>query len=391
MPVTSVPSDTQNVPRAGIIELAFGEPDPALLAVGLVSRAAAAVLDDAGATALAYGPTAGPRALRDEIARRVTAREGCACTAADVLVSGGNSQALGQVLTVLAEPGDVVLVESPTYNLALGILRDHPVEVVGVPLDEDGLRLDALRGALAELRTAGKRARLLYTIPTFHNPAGVSLSAPRRQDLLEIAAEHGLVVVEDDVYRELVYEGQAPPALWALGGAAPVVRLGSFSKTLAPGLRVGWINASGGLLERLAAEGVLESGGCVSQFGASVVARLLAAGGYDQHLAELLRAYAARRDALAGALREHLPAGCSFSTPAGGFFIWLTLPPGLLAAELLPAAEARGVAFAPGARFCSDADDRSLRLSFSLYDEAALREGAWRLGMAVTAAQAGRV
>jgi DNA-binding transcriptional MocR family regulator len=391
VPVTSVPSDTQNVPRAGIIELAFGEPDPALLAVELVRRAAAAVLDDAGPTALAYGPIAGPRALRDEIARRVAAREGCTCTAADVLVSGGNSQALGQVLTVLAKPGDVVLVESPTYNLALGILRDHPVEVVGVPLDEDGLRLDALRTALAELHAAGKRARLLYTIPTFHNPAGVSLSAPRRQGLLEIAAEHGLVVVEDDVYRELVYEGQAPPALWALDGAAPVVRLGSFSKTLAPGLRVGWINASGGLLERLAAEGVLESGGCVSQFGASVVARLLSAGGYDQHLAELLRSYAARRDALAGALREHLPAGCSFSTPAGGFFIWLTLPRGLLAAELLPAAEARGVAFAPGARFCSDADDRSLRLSFSLYDEATLREGAWRLGMAVTAAQAGRV
>ena len=153
---------------------------------------------------------------------------------------------------------------------------------------------------------------------------------------------------------------------------------------------MGWINASGGLLERLATEGVLESGGCVSQFGASVVARLLASGGYDQHLAELLRTYASRRDTLAGALRKHLPAGCDFATPAGGFFIWLTLPPGLLATELLPEAEARGVAFAPGARFCSDGDDRSLRLAFSLYDEATLREGARRLGAAVTAAQAGR-
>ena len=148
--------------------------------------------------------------------------------------------------------------------------------------------------------------------------------------------------------------------------------------------------ASGGLLERLAAEGVLESGGCVSQFSASVVARLLGSGGYDQHLAELLRAYASRRDALAGALREHLPAGCSFATPAGGFFIWLTLPSDLLATELLPTAEAHGVAFAPGARFCSDGDDRSLRLAFSLYDEAALTESARRLGAAVTAALAGR-
>ncbi|HZK59111.1 MAG TPA: PLP-dependent aminotransferase family protein [Cryobacterium sp.] len=295
--MTTVPSDTQNTLREGIIELTFGEPDPALLAVGLVRRAAAAVLDDAGPAVLAYGPPAGPPALRDEIARRSAAREGRACTAADVLVSGGNSQALGQVLTVLTAPGEVVLVESPTYNLALGIMRDHPVEVVGVSLDKDGLQLGALQATLAELRAVGKRARLLYTIPTFHNPAGVSLSAQRRQDLLAIAAEHGLVVVEDDVYRELVYEGHAPPALWALGGEAPVVRLGSFSKTLAPGLRVGWINASGGLLERLAAAGVLESGGCVSQFGGSVVARLLASGGYDQHVVELRRTYASRRDA----------------------------------------------------------------------------------------------
>ncbi len=386
----SVPADTQNTLREGIIEFAFGEPDPALLALGLVRRAAAAVLDDAGPAALAYGSLEGPEALRDEIARRSAAREGCSCSAADVLVSGGNSQALDQVLTVLTSPGDVVLVESPTYNLALGIMRDHPLAVAGVPLDDEGLRLDALQATLAELHAAGKRARLLYTIPTFHNPAGMCLSAQRRQDLLAIAAAHELVIVEDDVYRELVYEGPAPPALWTLGGEAPVVRLGSFSKTLAPGLRVGWINASGGLLARLAAAGVLESGGCVSQFGASIVGRLLASGGYDEHVAALRRSYASRRDALSAALHEHLPAGCGFVTPAGGFFIWLTLPDGLTASALLPVAEARGVAFAPGARFCSDTDDRSLRLAFSLYDEATLKEGARRLGAAVTAAQAGR-
>ncbi|HEY5386794.1 MAG TPA: PLP-dependent aminotransferase family protein [Thermoleophilia bacterium] len=388
--MTSAPSDTQNTLRAGIIELAFGEPDPALLAVGLVRRAAAAVLDDSGPAALAYGSPEGPQALRDEIARRIAAREGRACTAAEVLVSGGNSQSLGQVLTILTAPGDVVLVESPTYNLALGIMRDHPVEVVGVPLDDEGLRLGALHAALEQLRAAGKRARLLYTIPTFHNPAGVCLSRTRRQELVAIAAERDLVVVEDDVYRELAYEGEAPAALWNPDGGACVVRLGSFSKTLAPGLRVGWINASCGLLERLAAAGVLESGGCVSQLAASIVGRLLAGGGYDRHVAELRRTYASRRDALAAALREHLPAGCSFTTPAGGFFIWLTLPPGLLATALLPVAEAHGVAFAPGAGFCSDGDDRSLRLAFSLYDERTLEEGARRLGTAVTAAQAGR-
>ena len=388
--MTSAPLNTQNTLRDGMIELTFGEPDPALLAVGLVRRAAAAILDDAGPAALAYGSNAGPETLREEIARRITAREGRTCAADDVLVSAGNSQALGQVRTVLTAPGDVVLVESPTYNRALGIMRDHPGTVVGVPLDEEGLRLDALRAVLAESSTAGRHARLLYTIPTFHNPTGVCLSAERRRDLLAIAAEHDLIVVEDDVYRELVYEGRAPSSLWALGEGTPVIRLGSLSKTLAPGLRVGWINASAGLLERLAAAGVLESGGCVSQFAASVVGRLLAAGEYDEHVAKLRRAYASRRDALAEGLREHLPPGCDFATPAGGFFIWLTLPSDLLATELLPTAEAHGVAFAPGARFCSDGDDRSLRLAFSLYDEAALTESARRLGAAVTAALAGR-
>jgi len=382
--VSRPPAFTQNALRDGFVEFAFGEPDPTLLPVGLVREAAAAALGAGGAAALAYGSNAGPEALRAAIAGRTAAREGLGLSPDDVLVSGGNSQALGQVMTLLTAPGDVVFVECPTYNLALGIIADHPVEVRGVPMDDEGLRVDALAALVSEARAAGRRPRLLYTIPTFHNPAGVSLSAPRRAALLELARSEELVLVEDDAYRELVYEGEVPPALRTLDPEAPVVRLGSFSKSLAPGLRLGWFDAPAALRLRLAADGVLESGGCVSQFSAHVVAAVLGGGAYDAHVAGLRHAYAARRDALTVALLDSLPSGCVFTAPAGGFFVWATLPEGLTASGLLPAAERHRVAFAPGRRFCADGDDRSLRLAFSLYDEASLAEGARRLGTAIS-------
>ncbi len=380
------PQVTQNTLRAGVVELAFGEPDPALLPVGLIHDAAAEALGAGGQGALAYGSPAGPAQLRAAIARRATTHEGRVVVAEDILVTGGISQALDQVMTMLTEPGDVVFVECPTYNLALGIIADHAVTISGIALDDQGLDVEALEAAVLAVREAGRRPRLVYTIPTFHNPAGISLSVSRRERLLEIARRHDLVIVEDDAYRELVYAGAPPPALRTLDPGAPVVRLGSFSKSLAPGLRVGWADAPIALREHLAGAGVLESGGCVSQFPAHVVAAVLESGAYDAHVSALRRAYAARRDALAAALREHLPAGCGFTVPAGGFFLWVTLPPGLCASELLPVAERHDVAFAPGRRFCADGADQGLRLAFSLYDEASLVEGASRLGAAVAEA-----
>jgi len=380
---------TQNRLRRGIVEFAVGEPDPSLLPVALTRAAAAAALGPDGPGALAYGSTEGPGRLRREIAARVAAREDRDVAAGDVLVTGGNSQTIDLALTALTSPGDTVLVESPTYSLALGIMRDYPVRIVGVPLDDEGLDVDALETALARIGDEGGHARLLYTIPTFHNPAGVSLSSARRARLLRLTREHDLVVLEDDVYRELVYDGEAPASLWALDPDAPVIRMGSFSKSLAPGLRVGWVNARRDLRERLAASGMLESGGCVSQFPAHVVGALLAEGQFDAHVDRLRRTYASRRDALAAALTQHLPPVCRFSVPAGGYFIWVTLPDALSASALLPMAERYRVSFAPGARYCSDGADGGLRLAFSLYDEESLAEGARRLGAAVRAALTG--
>lgn len=377
---------TQNTLREGVVELGPGEPDPRLLPVELVSRAAAAALTELGPGVIAYGSPPGPPPLRELIAARVSAREDCAVGPDQIFITAGNSYALDLVLAMLTRPGDAVLVETPSFSLALRTMRDHHVELVPIPCDDKGLDVELAEKRLAALRAAGRRVTLLYTIPTFHNPAGVSLAAERRRRLVELAATHDVTVVEDDVYRELVYEGEAPPSLWSLAPEAPIVRLGSFSKSLSPGLRVGWVNTSSELLRRIHDAGVLDSGGSPSQFAACVVSGVLAAGGYDEHVARLRASYRARRDALAAALGEYLPAGCSWRVPAGGFFLWVRLPDGLRAGDLLPIAEAHGVGFAPGGRFCADGDDRSIRLSFSLCDEPALREGARRLGAALRAA-----
>ena len=374
---------TQNDLRPGIVELAFGEPDPMLLPAALIQSAAATVLREYGAGALAYGKRPGPLGLRKAIAERMAEGESLEISEDEVFVTGGNSQALDLILTVFARSGDVVLVESPTYNLALGTMRDHHVEIVGVPIDRGGLDVGALEGELVRLESIGKRARLLYSIPTFHNPAGVCLEADRRAGLLALAAAHDLLIVEDDVYRELSYEGKAPAALQATDPEAPVIRLGSLSKSLAPGLRVGWATARPDLLARIDAAGVLDSGGGSSHFAACVAALALTGGEYSPHVETLRAVYARRRDALGAALREHLPIPCRFDMPTGGFFIWVTLPPAVKSTELLPLAVAHGVSFAPGSRFSTDGDDSHVRLSFTLYDEQSLAEGARRLGAAL--------
>jgi 2-aminoadipate transaminase len=202
--------------RPGIIDLAWGHPVQELLPVAAMQRATAAALARHGADALTYGHPAGPGALIGWLAARIGQQEGRTPKPEEMLITGGSSHGLDQLLTLCAAPGDVVLVESPTYHLAVRVLRDHPVELIPVPADEEGLQVDVLQQTLVTLQRAGKRARLLYTIPTFHNPTGISYSLARRQALVEVASEAGLLIIEDDVYRELAYDAPAPPSLWSM-------------------------------------------------------------------------------------------------------------------------------------------------------------------------------
>lgn len=371
--------------RPGIHELNWGQPDPRLLPVRALREAAARLLDEAGMEALSYGSQAGPESLLGWLQTRIERNEGQPVPREEITVTAGNSDALDQIATLFARAGDVALVESPAYHLALWILRDHGLELVPVPVDSEGLDVDAAAAAVRAVEAEGRRIALLYTIPTFQNPTGGCMSPARKQALVALAQRAGFPIVEDDVYRELAYDGPAPPSLWSLAPRGTVLRLGSFAKSLAPGLRLGWVNGSAEQIARLSGSGLRTSGGGVNHFSAMIVGRLLADGDFfDRQLAVFRDAYRARRDALCAALEAHLPAGCTWSRPGGGYFIWLRLPAGLDAAALVPVAERHGVAFATGARFhTGGGGEDTLRLAFSLYTPEELADAGRRLGAAL--------
>jgi 2-aminoadipate transaminase len=371
----------QLIRRPGIIELGWGHPNAALLPVDGMRLAAADALDRWGADALNYGADQGAGPLLAWLSDRIARDEGRALAPDEIMITGGVSQALDQICTLCTQPGDIALVESPTYHLAMRILRDHPLELISIPADEHGLQIDALAETIAELWRAGRRARLLYCVPTFHNPTGTSLQAERRAMLVELAAAEQLLIVEDDVYRELSYDGPAPPSLWSLATPDTVVRLGSFAKSLAPGVRLGWLTAGPRIAGRLIGSGLLDSGGGVNHFTSLMVTAFCASGQFDQLIVRLRASYRARRDALLAGLAAHLPPSCTWTTPGGGFFVWVRLPEAMAAAALLPRAEAVGVSYLPGVLFHNGGGStNTLRLAFSLYDPDELAEAARRLG-----------
>jgi DNA-binding transcriptional MocR family regulator len=381
--------NTQMLQRPGIIDLAWGHPSPTLLPLAELQRAAAAMIERQGPAALAYGAERGAGPLLAWLHERIGRLEGRALAPEEITTTAGNSDALDQICALWTQPGDVVLVEMPTYHLAVRIMRDHPLELAPVPADASGLRVDALADTIARLRNAGRRPRLLYLVPTFNNPTGASLSADRRQALVDLAAGEELLIVEDDVYRELSYDGAAPPSLWSMAESDVVARLGSFAKTLAPGLRVGWLTGGAALVRRLVDSGLRDSGGGVNHFAAMVAAEFCAGGRFEAHVANLRASYQARRDALLASLGASLPAGCEVRAPAGGYFVWVTLPEGLNAVALLPHAEAQGMSYLPGSRFHLDGSGTgALRLAFSYYSEAELAEAAQRLGATIAKALA---
>ncbi len=372
----------QYVDRPGLLDLSWGHPHPSLLPTEAWAAATANALDTYGWQALAYGYEPGPGPLREWIAEHLAETDGGG-EPDEVFVTAGASHALTLVCATLARPGDVVLVDSPTYHLAFGILRDQGVELIAAPVDDGGLDPRALDEQVAALRRQGRRVPLLYIVPTFGNPTGRSLPDDRRRELVAVARRADLTIVEDDTYRDMVYDGAAPPSLWRLSDGHAVVRIGSFAKTVAPGVRLGWIQGPPDLIARLAQLGYVYSGGGVNHTSALAMAAFGASGAYREHLTMIRREYADRRDALVAALRRS-PVQLDVPSPAGGWFIWLPLPDDRPAAEVLATAERHGVSFMPGSTFHVDAaDDGHIRLSFSLLATTELEEAARRLGAAL--------
>jgi DNA-binding transcriptional MocR family regulator len=359
-----------------VIDFGNGQPSLSLLPVDALRTAADHFLARRDASWLQYGADQGETGFLTTLAAFLTRRYGAPVNATSLMATTGNSQALDLVCTLFTKPGDTIFVEEPTYFLALEIFRDHGLHVVGIPIDGDGLRTDALRDALRVHQPV-----LLYTIPSFQNPTGITLSAARRQALLDLCAAHDVLVVADEVYQLLDF-GVAPPPPLATYDIGRVLGMGSFSKICAPGLRLGWLHGSAALLERVMQSGLVQSGGGLNPFTSGVVQSLLELGLADAGLDALKQVYAARTAVLCQALRDALP-DVRFVVPQGGYFVWAELPAGESAAALLSAAREVGVTFHPGTRFVTrDVFGDTMRLSFAHYDEPQLIEGVARLARA---------
>jgi len=342
------------------------------------------VFDRYGVDALNYGYGPGPGPLLDWLSAWIAKIDHRGANPDEISICAGVSHGLDQVMALFTLPGDIALIESPTYHLAIRILREHGVDLVPVELNDGTISIDSLRNRIRRLRAAGRTVRLLYTVPTFGNPTGLSTTEAQRRELAGLASEEGFFIVEDDAYRELWYESPPPPSLWSIAPPGVVIRLGSFAKSLAPGLRCGFITSDAKNIERIRASGVLDSGGGISHLGALVVAEFAGKGDYSRNVQNLRSGYRERRDALLNSLAENVAGKVSWSQPAGGYFVWLTLAKGN-AATLLTAAESNGTAFLPGDVFMVPpmTASRNLRLSFSRYSPPMLREAGRRLGVAL--------
>ncbi len=369
--------------RPEVVSLAGGMPNLSALPLDAVGKLMGELVQTRGAQALQYGSGQGDPQLRELICD-VMALEGIEASAEDVVVTVGSQQALDLVTRVFVDPGDVVLAEAPSYVGALGTFAAYQAEVVHVAMDDDGLVPEALREAIGRVRAEGKRAKFLYTVPNFHNPAGVSLAEGRRDEILQVCQEAGLLVLEDNPYGLLGFDAPPTPAIRARGDnphgqSEDVLYLGSFSKTFAPGLRVGWVLAPHAVREKLvlAAEAAVL---CPPTFNQLVIADYLSTQDWQGQVAAFRGMYRERRDALLDALTQQMPPGTTWTHPAGGFYVWVTLPGELDAKVLLPRAITARVAFVPGTAFYADGTGRNhLRLSYCYPEPDRIREGVRRL------------
>ena len=359
----------------GMIHLGIGQPDPSLLPLALMKKAAEHRLCNNDTSLLAYGAETGDGYFRLTLAQFLSEHYHKHVAADDLFITSGASQGLDLICTLFTKPGDTIFVEEPSYFLALHIFRDHGLNIIGLPMDEAGLIVEILEENIAQHNPA-----FLYTIPTFHNPSSITLSASRRERLVHLSQEHNLLIVADEVYHLLAYNTAPPQPLANYTDVGTIFSIGSFSKILAPGLRLGWIQANQPLLDRLVKSGLLKSGGGLNPFTSKLVQSALELGLQLDHLANLKAVYGHRMIFLSAALRRHLGSSASFREPSGGFFIWLGLPEQVDAEALLSEASRHNVGYQPGVRFSSRQGLKNyVRLCFSFYDTPKLETAAGRL------------
>jgi 2-aminoadipate transaminase len=364
--------------RDDVISFSGGLPDTSTFAPGFFTELMGRVAGESMAKALQYGPTEGLSDVREVIAQVMEA-EGMSVDPDAILPTSGGQQALDLVCKILIDPGDVIIAEAPTYPGAVPTFCSYEADVIQVPMDRDGMQIDKLRESLEQLDREARRPKFIYTIPNFHNPAGVTMSVERRRELLEIAGERELLVLEDNPYGLLRYEGEQLPTLYSLD-ADFVLYAGTFSKILSPGLRIGWLVAPPPVLRQL----VLGKGSadlCSSSVSQYFIAEYFRSVPWMKYVRSLSELYRRRRDVMLDAMAEHFPREATWTHPEGGLFLWATLPDYIDTTDLLARAIEERVAFVPGrAAFVDGRGGSSMRLNFSGVGEDEIREGIRRLG-----------
>jgi 2-aminoadipate transaminase len=369
--------------RPEVISLAGGLPDTSSFPPETFAAVAQRIARESCAKALQYGPTEGLAETKDCIAQVMRAEGGMRIDPDHLIVTTGGQQVIDLVTKTLIDPGDVIVAEAPTYPGAVPTFSSYEADVVQIDMDADGMRIDLLEERLAELDREGRRPKFIYTVPSFQNPAGVTMSLERRQRLVEIAAEREILVLEDNPYGLLRYEGQPLPPLYALDGGVYVMYLGTFSKILSPGIRLGWVAAPAPVLEKINL-GKQAADLCTSTLSQLMVQAYFEEARWHDYVESLTEIYRARRDTMLDALAEFFPPEAEWTRPAGGLFIWATLPDYIDTTDLLARALRDNVAFVPGEAAYLDGRGRNaMRLNFSASGDEAIREGIRRIGKVV--------
>ncbi|HEX3174290.1 MAG TPA: PLP-dependent aminotransferase family protein [Solirubrobacterales bacterium] len=369
--------------RPEVISLAGGLPDTSTFPAGTFAAQMTKIAQESAAEALQYGPTEGFAETVDCIIE-VMGAEGMLPDPDDVIVTTGGQQAIDLVCKTLVDPGDVVVCEAPTYPGAVPVFCSYQAEVVQIDCDEDGMKVEELEEVLGRLEREGRRPKFVYSVPSFQNPAGVTLSLGRRRRLVELARQRELLVVEDNPYGLLRFSGEPLPPLYQLDGGDFVIYIGTLSKILSPGIRLGWAVAPPPVMEKIVL-GKQAADLCTSTLTQHFVREYFAEGRWREYVDSLVEIYRGRRDTMVEALRTHFPAEATWTEPQGGLFIWATLPEYIDTSDLLAKALREDVAFVPGqAAYVDERRGRSsMRLNFSGVGDEEIREGVRRIGKAI--------
>lgn len=365
--------------QPGMISFAGGLPGPETFPVKDLEDISCQILRERGALALQYGMTEGEMAFREEIAKWLD-REKATIKPENIFVTTGSQQGLDIVSKVFLDPKDIVIVELPSYIGGLQAFAAYRAKMIGVPQDDHGMRMDLLEKVLERLATRGKKPKFIYVVPDFQNPSGVTMSLERRKELLRLAYQYELPIVEDSPYRDLRYKGETVPAIYSLDNQKQVIALGTFSKLLAPGLRLAWIIAPVEWMDRMiVAKQSMDL--CSPTYTQFMAAEYLKRGLLPKQVENIRKTYGRKLEVMLKALEKYMPKGVEWSKPEGGLFLWVKLPKKMSASELFPKAVENKVAYVVGSAFhCNGKGQNAMRLNFSYPSEQQIDDGIQRLG-----------